>query len=106
MNYESILMEAKTQAHKKFNSYPENSMCGGAYIEGIDGRSPFTRWAKHNFPENAGSFQKSVYKGYTIYLNIENYRGQCADRKEVFVTTFADVLRENGINCYVKSYLS
>lgn len=82
--------------------------CGGAYINGLSGNSPFIRWAKKNFPEEVGSIKKGVYKGYTIYLKKDFFDGQTqsAEKHTAYATGFCKVLSENGIRCSVKSYLT
>lgn len=85
----------KTSTHGDF---------GGAYIRGIDGRSPFITWAKKNIPDVV---QKDVYKGYTMYLS--SYKigdEQEMEKNEAFARAFAEVLNANGIKCSVKTYLS
>jgi len=129
MNFLNIILEAEKKALEAFNncvptpvvwvqsdlmnnpigepSKPDlEGDCGGAYISGLDGRSPFVTWCKTNLPQNIGSIQKGVYKGYTIYLRIKNYSGQSAEKREAYARGFQSVLKEHGIPCYVKTYLT
>lgn len=84
--------------------------CGGAYITGLDGRSDFVKWMKQM--EHTSALQKfvtlskGVYKGYDLFLHIENYNGQSKEKREAFANSFCSVLLENRIYCAVKSYLS
>ena len=84
--------------------------CGGAYITGLDGRSDFVKWLKklqsNPYPKGVVSLHKGTYKGYDLFLHIENYNGQSKEKRESFATAFCSVLKENGISCGVKSYLS
>ena len=129
MNYLNILLEAEQSGLESFRKCtptpviwvqsdlmnnplsepsdpdPEGD-CGGAYINGLDGRSPFVSWCKMNLPKNIGSIQKGVYKGYTMYLSIKGYNGQSAEMKEAYARGFQSVLNENGIKCHVKTYLT
>jgi len=129
MNYIEILKNAKVEATKAFNactptpvSWVQTDLsnkpigkpsppdmegdCGGAYIRSLHGKSAFVRWAKVNDLSQFGSIQKDVYTGFTIYLNIEGYRGQSAEKRASYANAFAKVLNENGIKCSVKEYLT
>ena len=128
-NYSNVILEAEKKAFESFQnctptpvSWVQSDLmnnpigepseldyegeCGGAYISGLDGRTPFVNWCKKNLPENIGSIQKGVYKGYTIYLKIKNYNGQSAEKKESYAQAFKKVLNENGVKCCVKTYLT
>lgn len=128
-NYSNVILEAEKKALESFQnctptpvSWVQSDLmnnpigepseldyegeCGGAYISGLDGRSPFVNWCKKNLPENIGSIQKGVYKGYTIYLKIKNYNGQSVEKKESYAQAFKKVLNENGVKCCVKTYLT
>jgi len=83
--------------------------CGGAYITGINGNDPFIKWSKKSAPE---LITKGVYKGYDVYGSSLHkkmkvpYNGQSAERYEAFARAAAKVFNENGIKCYVKTYLT
>lgn len=77
--------------------------CGGAYITGLEGNSDFVRWAKK---VNLPGLKKGVYKGYDLLINHEDYHGQSYERYKACAVAYAAVLKENGIKCGVKSYLS
>jgi hypothetical protein len=84
--------------------------CGTAWLDYIDGRSDFVKWAKKNMSvlEKLNiRFQKSVYKGYELagaYSSI--YNGQSIEKKEAFFRAYANVLKTHGIKATVKTYLT
>jgi len=83
--------------------YEPEGLCGGAYVSGLGGNSPFVRWAKKN---NLKGLNKNVYKGYNLFIDHEDYYGQSAEKYEACARAFVQVLKDNGISCYAKCYLS
>lgn len=81
---------------------PDGEM-GGAYLYGIEKRSEFARWAKAN---TKIWFSDGHRSGLEMHLSYGTYKGQSAEKKEAFARAFAKVLTDNGIKCYVKTYLS
>jgi hypothetical protein len=80
--------------------------CGGAYITGLEGKSEFVRWAKLNNPQ---LIRKGTYKGYDISLTqftTKSYYGQSAEKYKAFAQAFCQVLRDEGVKCCVKTYLT
>lgn len=77
--------------------------CDGAFITNIHGKDPFIVWAKKH---NPNLINKGVYKGYAMYLKIDNYNGQSAAKKKAFAEAYAKVLNANGIKCGVRTYLT
>lgn len=79
--------------------------CGGAYIILHDSRSEFVKWAKKN---NRGSIEKNMGKGYTLSTRDARpeYRGQSFERYVACANAVAEILKENGISCHVRSYLT
>ena len=86
----------------------EEGDCGGAYVTGLNGKSEFVGWCKKNpsLLEGLVTLSKGVYKGYDLYLDHGDYRGQSAERYTAFADAFCEVLKREGIKCGVRSYLS
>lgn len=104
--YEADLFNNDKPIGKIGKPDPEGN-CGGAYITGINGNDPFIKWAKRYNPE---LIRKGIYKGYDL-LSLTNrmkvpYHGQSAERFESFAKAFAKVFNDNGIKCYIKTYLT
>jgi hypothetical protein len=71
--------------------------CGGAYMLLPDGRAKFARWLKAN---NRGA--PHVGRGVRIHAIRTD---QSAERAEAYARAFATILRRNGIECSVVSYV-
>ena len=83
----------------------EEGNCGGAYIVLTDSRSPFIKWLKEN---KASEVSKNMGKGYVLSLSEmhKGYTGQSAERYEACAEAVATILKENGIECRVRAYLT
>lgn len=93
--------------------------CGGAYVSYIDGNSELVRFfKKHGKGEGDGynaqytlsdgtKIRKGVYKGYTLHAPTSKiYNDQSHERYKAFYTAYATVLKNNGVKCSVKDYLT
>ncbi|MEK6829094.1 MAG: hypothetical protein AABY15_03125 [Nanoarchaeota archaeon] len=93
--------------------------CGGAYIRAIQYNTDIYKFfnkeakkdgtganAKFELP-NGILFRKDVYTGYTLHFPTSNfYNGQSHERYKAFYDAAAGVLRENGVKCGVRDYLT
>lgn len=86
--------------------------CGGAYISYIEGNSEIVRFfKKHGKSTNSYTYElpdgtcirKGVYKGYTLHAPTNN---QSHERYKAFYEAYARVLKDNGVKCSVKDYLT
>lgn len=94
--------------------------CGGAYIRGIQYNSDiykfFKKEAKSNGMTGANAdftlangihLRKDVYKGYTLHFPTNKfYNGQSHERYKAFYETAAQVLKDAGVVCSVRDYLT
>lgn len=103
MDYISIYTKALEAAKQAENDYlqqhGEGFMCGFAWVYFPNGRDRFVNWLKKN---NLGS--KHWKKGYLLW-NPTRSGSQSIDLLEHCSRVFANVLREQGINCQSQSRL-
>lgn len=72
--------------------------CGGAYVVVADARRGFARWLK-----TSGHGDRHYRSGVCFYAKTKS---QSADRATAYADAFAKVLRRNGLECNVASYLT
>lgn len=72
--------------------------CGGAYVIVPDARKGFARWLKTN-----GHGVRHYHGGVSVYAETES---QSVDRAKAYAEAFAKVLRRNGVECRVSTYLT
>jgi len=92
------------------SDYQSEGNCGGAYIKGIKYRSPLYKYF-NSLPnmklEGVARMSKDVYSGYTLSFETNKvYNGQSYDRYSAFYNAVVSYLKDNGLECYVKSYLT
>lgn len=94
--------------------------CGGAYITALGGNSEIVRFFKKNGKSNGMGganadyslpdgthIRKGVYKGYTLHTPTSKiYNGQSHEHYKAFYDAYATVLKENGVKCGVRDYLT
>lgn len=94
--------------------------CGGAYITGIPHTSDivkfFKKYAKSNGMSGVNAdytlpnkilLRKNVYKGFTLHFPTNQfYRGQSHERYKAFYEAAASVLKNEGLSCGVRDYLT
>lgn len=102
-DYEKIftgLFEAGNKAieGKAANWFP----CGFAWIVIKDCRKGFAKWLKNNKLNNNLIYYSEYEKGISIS---SAYNGQEMEIKEIWCHAAAQYLRENGIDCTVKSHI-
>ncbi len=97
--YIKALDAAKLAYDNHIKEYGEGFMCGFAWVHFENGRAPFVNWLKKN---NLGS--KHWRKGYILW-NPAKCGTQSIDVLESSARAFANVLRENGIDCNAQSRL-
>lgn len=76
----------------------QEGMCGGAFVTVKDGRRGFAGWLRRSRLGHAG-------KGAAQEIP-SPVRGQSMERARAFADSFASVLRANGVDCSVTSYLT
>ena len=100
-DFQAIYDTAIAAGNKAYNDYLEKHgepmYCGFAWAELPSARTPFVNWCKKN-----GVGSKHWRKGWTIW-NPCGHGTQSMDLKEVATLAFVEVLRENGIDCYMGS---
>jgi hypothetical protein len=124
-NFEAILNEAITAAvvasaafHEK---YGDRGACGFAWVEIVDGRSPFVNWCKkqiksiaskgeterevRSFEQQAERLYGSKHSKYWTFWNPSKNYSQTVDTLEAGADAFAAVLKSHGIECYSMSRL-
>ncbi len=93
---------------------------GGAYIRGIQYNSDIYKFFKSEAKSNGMTganadftlpngihLRKDVYKGYTLHFPTNKfYNGQSHERYKAFYEVAAEILKEAGVVCGVKDYLS
>ena len=92
------------------SDYQSEGNCGGAYIKGIKYRSSLYKYF-NSLPnmklEGIARMSKDVYSGYTLSFETNKvYNGQSYDRYSAFYEAVVSHLKDNGLECYVKSYLT
>ena len=97
--YLKALAAAEQAAHDYRRDHGEGFMCGFAWVYFPNGRDKFVNWLKKN---NLGS--KHWKKGYLLW-NPSKCGSQSIDLLEHCSRVFAQVLKDNGINCYSQSRL-
>jgi hypothetical protein len=101
------------------SSVESEGNCGGAYIRGIQYNSEIYKWFNKNankkgiganaeFKLDSGVYlKKDVYKGYTLHFPVHTfYNGQSHEKKKAFYDACAEILKENGVSCSVRDYLT
>jgi hypothetical protein len=97
--YLKALAAAEQAEHEYREQHGEGFMCGFAWIHIPNGRDPFVYFLKKN---NLGS--KHWHKGYYLW-NPSKCGSQSIDLLEHCCRVFAQVLKDNGIECRSQSRL-
>lgn len=124
-DFETVLNEAIAAAVVAASAYQQKhgdmSACGFAWVEIVDGRSPFVKWCKsqikqiakegkderevRSYTQQAERLYGSKHSKYWTFWNPSKNYAQSVDILEAGADAFAAVLKKHGIECYSMSRL-